>query len=431
MGLQVLAQVGNRKWWLVALLFCAAALNYGDRTAITVVFPLLRRDLGMSDVALAATGTLFLWSYALVSPVVGYLGDRFSRTSLITASLFAWSAVTLLTTFVVSSPQLLAMRVALGAVEAAYMPAAVALLAAWHGPTTRATAMGLHSAGYSFGMVVGGVLAGFLGERFGWRSSLAVLGATGVLLAATAHRVFPRFQPANSTKERTAEADEAIPPLQAITAVLRVSTCRLILSQAMIAGTAMWVLVIWMPLFFFEVLGMTLAQAGFAGTFYSQAGIVVGLLVGGGFSDAVGRRGMRCRVLLHGSLYLAAAPLLLAFFWSRDLYVIAAASIGFFLLRSIGICNEYPVLTDLLPSRLHATTIGLSNGLNCVAGGAGVMLAGHAKQAWGLPGVLGAISALFAMCAVILFIAYWTYVRRDVVFLSERPAQLQSGGFIS
>ena len=72
------------KWLLVLVLFCEAALNYGDRTAITALFPLLRKDLGMSEVALAAVGTFFLWSYGLVSPFAGYLGDRLPRSSLIT-----------------------------------------------------------------------------------------------------------------------------------------------------------------------------------------------------------------------------------------------------------------------------------------------------------------------------------------------------------
>ena len=36
------------KWILVAILFLAASLNYADRGALTAVFPLLRKDLGMT-----------------------------------------------------------------------------------------------------------------------------------------------------------------------------------------------------------------------------------------------------------------------------------------------------------------------------------------------------------------------------------------------
>ena len=91
------------KWILVGVLFLAASLNYADRGALTAVFPLLRKDLGMSDLALAAIGSFFLWSYALFSPLAGYLGDRFSRSALVTWSVVAWSVVTALTAFVQTS----------------------------------------------------------------------------------------------------------------------------------------------------------------------------------------------------------------------------------------------------------------------------------------------------------------------------------------
>ena len=172
----------------------------------------------------------------------------------------------------------------------------------------------------------------------------------------------------------------------------------------------MWILITWMPLYFHDTLGMTLAQAGFAGTFYAQSAAVVGMVAGGRLSDAVaGRKGIRQRLLLHGGLYLAAAPFLLVFLWSHELYVITGGIVGFFLLRTLGLCNEGTVLTELLPTHLQATTIGLSNSLACIAGGAGVLLAGYVKHALGLPIIFGAASAIYLTCACILFVGYSNY----------------------
>ena len=83
----------DRKWRTVIVLFFVAGLNYADRTAISSVFPLVRADLGLTDVAMAAIGSLFLWAYALASPVAGFLADRVSRSRMV-----FWSLISLDTT---------------------------------------------------------------------------------------------------------------------------------------------------------------------------------------------------------------------------------------------------------------------------------------------------------------------------------------------
>ena len=64
------------------------------------------------DIALEAKwGTilaLFKWVYAGLSPIGGYLADRYSRRHVIAGSLLIWSAVTWLTGQVTTYDQLLA-----------------------------------------------------------------------------------------------------------------------------------------------------------------------------------------------------------------------------------------------------------------------------------------------------------------------------------
>src|SRR5215204_5474806 len=115
-------------WPLIAILTPIAALNYCDRMAIAAVFPLLRTELGVSDVWLGAIGSTFLWSYAVGSPIVGWVADRWSRTRIVQFSLIGWSLVTLATGLTRNTNQLLAMRLLLGLAECAYLPAAVGLL---------------------------------------------------------------------------------------------------------------------------------------------------------------------------------------------------------------------------------------------------------------------------------------------------------------
>ena len=102
------------RWPLIALLTCVGAVNYGDRMAISAVYPLLRADLGVSDAWLGVLGSAFLWSYAAGSPVAGWIADRVSRPGVILVSLVAWSAVTLATGFVRGANELLGDAAAAG-----------------------------------------------------------------------------------------------------------------------------------------------------------------------------------------------------------------------------------------------------------------------------------------------------------------------------
>ena len=51
------------KWLVVAFLWTIGCLNYMDRQAIFSVFPILSKELGMSDVQLGLLGSVFLWVY--------------------------------------------------------------------------------------------------------------------------------------------------------------------------------------------------------------------------------------------------------------------------------------------------------------------------------------------------------------------------------
>ncbi len=318
------------KWQVVGVLFWAAALNYADRTAISSVFPLLRSELGASDVALGAVGSFFLWSYALGSPLAGYLSDRLSRSRLIVWSLVSWSVVTFLTGLAANVPQLLSLRVLLGLAECLYLPAAIALIADHHATGTRGTAMSLHIAGLHFGLVAGGTFAGYLGEHWGWRSVffvLGTLGLVGALVAGVVLRDGDAWAPEGALQHSS--ASRLYSAWQSLVALARVSTYLILLGEAMIVSIGTWIFLNWLPLYFKERFQMSLAGAGFSGTVL-QVAALVGIVVGGHFSDQVARRSLRRRMLLQSALYLVAAPFLFAFLGRPNFALLMVCILSFF-----------------------------------------------------------------------------------------------------
>src|SRR5690349_20029507 len=173
-------------WIVVALLVPVALLNYLDRQMLaSMKFSVMRDvpDIGR-DANWGAILALFKWVYAFLSPIGGYLADRFSRRHVIAGSLFVWSVITWTTGHVTSYEQLLTTRALMGISEAFYIPAALALISDFHTGPTRSRAVGLHQMGIYTGVIIGGICA-YAADNpaLGWRWAFDVCGVIGIVYA--------------------------------------------------------------------------------------------------------------------------------------------------------------------------------------------------------------------------------------------------------
>src|SRR5438876_362936 len=159
---------GAYAWAVVAMLWFVALLNYLDRLIITTMRDPIRADIPMSDAQFGLLTSVFLWIYAVMSPLGGFIADRVGRRGIIITSLFFWSAATLLSGVAHSLNQMLVARALMGLSEACYIPAALALISDYHRGPTRSLATGLNMSGIYAGAALGGI-GGYIAERFGWR----------------------------------------------------------------------------------------------------------------------------------------------------------------------------------------------------------------------------------------------------------------------
>ncbi|MFA7004468.1 MAG: MFS transporter, partial [Verrucomicrobiia bacterium] len=162
------------KWELIVLLWFAFFFNQADRQAYNVVLPLLSADLKLSPVQAGLVASIFLWCYALLVPVAGYLGDISRRKWIVFWSLLVWSAGTILSGATTGLASLIVFRsIATGGGEAFYFPSANSLIGQYH-HKTRAMAMSIHQTALYVGLIASGFIAGWIGEHFGWRSAFYV-----------------------------------------------------------------------------------------------------------------------------------------------------------------------------------------------------------------------------------------------------------------
>ena len=67
------------KWEVLILLWMAYLLNQADRQVFNTVLPAIRDTLNLTDTSIGLIATIFNLCYALMVPLGGWAGDKFSR----------------------------------------------------------------------------------------------------------------------------------------------------------------------------------------------------------------------------------------------------------------------------------------------------------------------------------------------------------------
>jgi len=395
------------KWIVAWLLSAGLAADYLTRIGIYSVFPLLRKELIASDVVLGLVASSFPWTYGLLSPVAGYLGDRFSRRAVILASLVGWSVAAACCGLAQSAWQLVALRVVLAAAQVAYMPTAQALVADVHGHETRAKASGLFQSGSYAGIFLAGLPAAAVATHLGWRAMLVLSGFLGLLLAVVMWRYLP------DGKQRAGNAQPV--SIREAAALLRVPSILLIMVAFGLTGIVFWVLFTYLPLFVYERYRVSLETAAFQATFYMQVSAMLLMPGIGALSDSWTRRDPRNRFLACGLVGLLGIPALLAVGGGTHSAVLIAGLIAFGVVMAGTDASWMPMLCFVTLPRQRATAYGILNTCATLAGGTAAMVTALVMKRVGLGTVISSMAVLFLALAALVVVAGFRLLKHDAV----------------
>ena len=171
---------GTIRWWLCGLLFAATALSFLDRQVLSVLAPVVTRQLGMSNLEYSHATNAFLISYAVMFLLSGRMLDVLGTRFGLMLCVGLWSLASAAHSLVQNAMQLGIARFLLGAGEGGCFPGAAKGVTEWFPRQERALAMGLAIGGASLGAVLAPPLTVWVSQLLGWRSVFLVTGLLGI-----------------------------------------------------------------------------------------------------------------------------------------------------------------------------------------------------------------------------------------------------------
>src|SRR3954453_16291606 len=167
--------------YLVTLLALAMFLNYTDRGSLSIVAPVLKSQLGISNAAMGMLLSAFFWSYALAQPAAGWVAQRFAPRTVLAAATALWSLATFACGLATGLAMLFVLRMLLGLAESVIFPTNARIFAEHAAEHQRGRCNSAMSIGHSMGPTVGTLVGAMILISYGWRAVFFALGALSLL----------------------------------------------------------------------------------------------------------------------------------------------------------------------------------------------------------------------------------------------------------
>ena len=362
------------RWWIIGLIFLATLINYIDRLTISVLAPVITRDLGLSNTAFGGILTWFLLAYTISQGLSGKLYDRVGTKRGFVYSITVWSMAAMAHAFARGLASLSVFRFVLGLGEAGNWPGAAKTVAEWFPIRERAFGMAIFNSGAAIGSVVAPPLIVWLSLRYGWKTTFIVTGSLGfawlglwLLFYQTPERHKWLGEEERQLIREGKRAGDATDPLAKEPAaplkwreLLRYRQVWAIVLARFLTDPVWWLYISWLPKYLADARGFSLAKIGlFAWVPYVAAdagslsgGWLSGYLIGRGWSVDRARKA----VILFAAL-LMPAGIFAAF--AHDamvaLVLIGVVLFGF----QVWINNVQTLPSDFFPDKAVGSVAGL------------------------------------------------------------------------
>ncbi len=357
-------------WVVVGLLWIVALLNYLDRQMLSTMKNQMMLDINELSTAenFGRLMAVFLWIYALMSPIAGLIADRISKKALIVSSLFVWSLITMLMGYAETFDQLYVLRAFMGLSEALYIPAGLSLIADYHQDQTRSLATGIHMTGLYFGQALGGFGA-TISDMFSWQFTFQTFGVIGVVYSFVLILFLHDYQTDKTTIEVNKASSFNLSSLKnSLGTILGTISFWVILFYFTAPSFPGWAIKNWIPTLFSQNLNIEMTLAGPLSTISIAASSFIGVIAGGILSDRWVKKNLKGRIFT-GALGLSLTiPALLFLGFGNSLIGVIGGAVLFGIGFGMFDANNMPILCQFVSSKYRAAGYGLMNMTGVIAG---------------------------------------------------------------
>jgi ACS family hexuronate transporter-like MFS transporter len=370
-------KIAGLRWWIAALIFLAALINFLNRLTISVLGPVMTVQLGLSNSQFAALTTSFLIAYTVSQGVSGKLYDSIGTRLGFVVSIVVWSVASMAHAFARGLVSLECLRFVLGLGEGGTWPGAAKAITEWFPVRERAFAMGLCNSGTAIGTVIATPLILWIELRFGWRPTFLAIGVLGFGWLALWLFLYgsPDANP-RITADEYALIQQGREPFTAArkiswSEILRHREAWAIVMARFFGDPVWWLYITWLPLYLFRVRHFSLQQIGlFAWMPFIAAdagslcgGWLSGYLIGHGWTVDKARKSV---IVTSMVLMVCGIP---AAITHNPMWALAFIAVVLFGFQS-WISNVQTLASDYFPENAVGAVMGLCG----VGAGVGAML---------------------------------------------------------
>lgn len=350
------------RWELLLLLFLAYFFHQGDRAIFGVVVSDIKTDLNLTDNQIGMAASFLFATLALMVPIAGFAGDRYSKKWLITGSILFWSLATMLTGWANGLLGLIVFRsIATAGGESFYGPAATALIAGYH-KKTRSFALAIHQSSLYIGVIVSGFVAGWIAENFGWRVPFYIFGGIGFLIGCVfifRLKDLPSGGAPQNTAEPSVSTEKKLSPFAVAGRLLRIRSVWLLTSGFVAIVFVNNAYLVWATKFLEVKFDLPLTEAGGFSMLYHHLAALIFIMIGGALSDLMVRRFSTFRVHLQWTSMLIGAPIIYIMGASASLTTVYVMMFLFGAMRGLYETNTHAAIFDVVPPQFRASLVGL------------------------------------------------------------------------